>query len=163
MDNQFLDEGLLFKPAEPVELELASQGKRFGTYIIDSILSYIVIIGIMIVYVLINPNGLGSLEDDSSSSQLTQYLLIYVSIILYYAFFEIVCKGRTLGKMICGTRALTSEGAIMDGGTAFKRTLCRIVPFDPLSFLGGNGMRGWHDRWSDTMVVEEKSYQGSLR
>ena len=35
MDNQLLDEGLLNTNGNPAELEMASAGKRFGTFIID--------------------------------------------------------------------------------------------------------------------------------
>lgn len=42
----------------------------------------------------------------------------------------------------------------------FKRTLCRLIPFDGFSFLGS---RGWHDSISDTYVVEKKSLEESVK
>jgi hypothetical protein len=40
----------------------------------------------------------------------------------------------------------------------FLRTLCRFIPFEPISFLGGAG--GWHDRFSSTFVVKELDTAG---
>ncbi len=162
MDNQLLDEGLLNRDAEPVELEMASQGKRFGTFVIDRILSFGLSMIIALLYFAINPDAAERLEANNAFAKVIDYALGYLSLFIYYTFFEAVCNGRTIGKIICGTRALTVDGEIMDAGTVVKRTLCRMVPFDAFSFLGAYA-NGWHDRWSDTMVVNEADYQQSLR
>ncbi len=162
MENQLLDENLVNNFSDPAELEMATQGTRFGTYVIDRILSFGLSMVLAMFYFAMNPAAAESFDDTTASGKLLDYASGYLSLILYYVFFETVCKGRTIGKMICGTRALTVEGEIMDVGTVIKRTLCRIVPFDALSFLGAFG-NGWHDRWSDTMVVTENSYQSSFR
>jgi uncharacterized RDD family membrane protein YckC len=162
MEDQLLDEGLRYTNAEPVELEMASQGKRFGTFIIDYVLSQFVVGILTVIYILLNPNYIEETEGINGKTTGMDLLLGFSGFILYYAFFEFICKGRTIGKMICGTRALTNDGEMINLGAALKRTLCRIVPFEPFSFLGRYAS-GWHDRWTDTMVVTEKSYQQSLR
>jgi uncharacterized RDD family membrane protein YckC len=62
-------------------------------------------------------------------------------------------KGKTLGKLITGTRALKMDGGNLTWKVAFMRSLCRIVPFEAFSAFGGNP---WHDRWTDTIVVKER-------
>ena len=158
MDNQFLDEGLQKTSAEPVELTMATQGKRFGTYVIDRIFSYIFAIFIAGAYFAMNPDNAEKLVSNSGFERGADLLFGYLSLLIYYTIFETLFKGRTIGKMICGTRAVTDEGQIMDFGTVLKRTFCRMVPFDALSYLGGYAY-GWHDKWSDTMVVNENEYQ----
>lgn len=163
MDDQLLDEGLLKTNADPADLEMASSGKRFGTFIIDYLLSQVVVGILTAIYIVINPNYLE--ESNAGGSVATSgmdLLLGFGGFMFYYAFFEHICKGRTIGKMICGTRALTTDGDMISLSKALTRTLCRIVPFEPLSFLGTYAS-GWHDRWTDTMVVTETSYQQSLR
>jgi uncharacterized RDD family membrane protein YckC len=162
MDNQLLDENLLNTTSDPEQLELASQGTRFGTFVIDRIVYFLLSMLIALAYFGMDTDAAANFDDSSASGKVLDYALGYLALIIYYSIFEIFFQGRTIGKMICGTRALTNDGEIMDAGTVIKRTLCRIVPFDGLSFLGSIG-NGWHDRWSDTMVVTENSYQASLR
>ena len=38
------------------------------------------------------------------------------------------------------------------------RSLCRLIPFDALSFLGTNG-KGWHDNLSNTYVVDITAFE----
>jgi uncharacterized RDD family membrane protein YckC len=162
MDNQLLDENLSHNFADPEQLELASQGTRFGTYIIDRIICLGLSIVLAGAYFVGNPGAADSFDDNAMNSKLLDYALGYLTAVIYYSIFEGIFKGRSIGKMICGTRAVTVDGEIMSFGTVLQRTFCRIVPFDALSFLGAIG-NGWHDRWSDTMVVTENSYQTSLR
>ncbi|MCY1461177.1 hypothetical protein D9M71_788050 [compost metagenome] len=41
------------------------------------------------------------------------------------------------------------------------RTLCRLIPFDALSFLG-KSERIWHDSISKTFVVEKKDLENDM-
>jgi hypothetical protein len=40
-------------------------------------------------------------------------------------------------------------------GTMVLRSLCRLIPFEPFSFLGSDA-RGWHDSITKTRVVRKK-------
>jgi uncharacterized RDD family membrane protein YckC len=73
------------------------------------------------------------------------------SMFLYYVLFEGLF-GRTLGKLVTGTRVVTSDGGKPRFLQICGRTLARFVPFEPFSFFG-SGPSGWHDRWSETRVV----------
>lgn len=69
----------------------------------------------------------------------------------YYIGFEST-TGRTPAKFITGTKVVTLDGKKPGFGQIVIRTLCRFIPFEPFSCLG-KYPRGWHDRFSKTMVV----------
>ena len=82
---------------------------------------------------------------------------------IFYAFImfltEYSTNGRSLGKLITGTMVVNEDGKLLTYNDFLKRNFSRIVPFDGLSFLGE---RGWHDSWSDTLVVKRKVYLEAL-
>ncbi|OXG09556.1 RDD family protein [Flavobacterium araucananum] len=63
--------------------------------------------------------------------------------------------GRSFGKLMTGTIVVDKNGIKPGFDVIFIRTLCRLIPFDPLSFLGKSG-RLWHDSLSNTYVVNKK-------
>ena len=85
-------------------------------------------------------------------SQLQDILLSYLLYFSYYLVFESL-TGRTIGKLITGTRVVSEHG----GKPTFKqflyRSLCRLIPFEPLSFFGSKGY-GWHDSIPNTYVID---------
>jgi uncharacterized RDD family membrane protein YckC len=80
-------------------------------------------------------------------------VVIFVVRTLYYLCFEGILAS-TPAKYLTYTRLVTNDGEKPAFKTVLIRTLCRSVPFNSLSFLLGSG---WHDRWSDTAVVKERS------
>jgi uncharacterized RDD family membrane protein YckC len=149
MENQLLDVNL---GDNEVVLESVSQGKRFANYLIDTVAWYVLLILVMGFAFASNEDIAEDFATESSRSMGWSYLMTYSTMIGYYFLCEWLFKGRTLGKLITGCRAVTTEGEFLTAGNAIKRTLSRIVPFEPFSFLGGYG-RGWHDQWTETMVV----------
>lgn len=83
-------------------------------------------------------------------------------LLVYYAVVESVTGGRSVGKYVTKTKAINQYGQRLDIGTVLKRTLCRIIPFDPLSFLG-SVPRGWHDSLSDTYVVDIEKFEAAIK
>ncbi|HJS20825.1 MAG TPA: RDD family protein, partial [Anaerolineales bacterium] len=76
-----------------------------------------------------------------------------VVIVLYYTLQE-AFWGRTLGKAIAGTKVMKVDGSPISFGQALVRSICRFIPFEALSFLGGHGHPvGWHDKIAKTKVV----------
>ena len=74
--------------------------------------------------------------------------------------------GKTIGKMCFGLVVVNFEGKKPDNLTIFIRTICRLIPFDGLSFIIGGWFNhelksNWHDRFSDTYVVYEKKLQSA--
>lgn len=124
---------------------LASTGQRFGTMLLDLIFYFIFAIIFGFVLGLI---GLGDLIQNMNDT-----LLGIVILLIYYVPQE-AFSGRTLGKLITGTKAVKEDGTELSFGQALGRTLCRFIPFEAFSFLGGNGRpRGWHDKIPKTKVI----------
>ncbi|MRX37799.1 RDD family protein [Flavobacterium sp. LC2016-23] len=81
--------------------------------------------------------------------------------IIYYFIFESL-SGRTLGKIMTGSIIINEFGVKPGVAVIFKRTLCRFIPFEALSFLGESG-RMWHDSLSNTYVVEKNVLEDEMK
>jgi uncharacterized RDD family membrane protein YckC len=68
----------------------------------------------------------------------------------YYLVLETATQGRSLGKWITSTVATRDNGEPISVRDAAVRSLCRLIPFEPLSVLAG---QPWHDSFSHTRVV----------
>ena len=82
-------------------------------------------------------------------------MLIQVIYGTYMFIIEALMKGKSIGKLITGTRAVRQDGYALTLRDAQLRGLCRMVPFNPFSALG-NPSYPWHDRWTRTYVIDEK-------
>ena len=138
----------------------ADTGKRFVNYIIDFIVFYLLVFGVAIVIVLLSPDTLDGIAEDDSFNMGGQ-LLILVLYGLYMGIVEAVFKGKSLGKLITRTRAVNLDGSPITTSTAFTRGLCRAVPFCAFSALG-TPCNPWQDKWTDTMVMDERQSDTGL-
>ena len=129
-------------------MELASTGQRFGNYLLDLICIYIgSIVAGGILYLI----GLGDLIERINGT-----LFGFIFLLLYYVPQEALL-GWSLGKLITGTRVVREDGTPITFGQALGRTLCRFIPFEVFSFLGGDGKPvGWHDTISGTRVISTR-------
>jgi len=134
-----------------VSYKEASKGKRFANYIVDRIMVFLLMM-----------LGFGFFLSDQMLLQVeemnffVEYLVGAVGTIIYYTICEGFLKGKTIGKFITGTRAVSEDNQGLDFSMAFIRSISRVIPFEPFSFLGDdNG--GWHDNWSDTKVIDERN------
>ncbi|WP_430909451.1 RDD family protein [Maribacter sp. 2-571] len=131
----------------------ASANKRLANYLIDQVflVGCGMLIGVMLGLVLVYfyPEHLYLLDEEN---RLVEYVLGVIIAMLYYSFFE-GFTGRSLGKFFTKTKVVTEDGDRPDFKTVFIRSLCRHIPFNAFSFLGGEGI-GWHDKFSGTRVVE---------
>jgi len=90
------------------------------------------------------------------ADKIIQYLPIFFLFLIYFVFPE-KFSGKTLGKLITGTKAESEDGAKLTFGQALVRTLCRFIPFEIFSFFGGNGRPiGLHDKIPKTKVISVK-------
>jgi len=140
----------------------ANAGRRLANYLIDLAVQYglgylIGLAAALLTYIDI----FGPLEYIEQMNKVEEYLLGLVISFVYYFTFESLTGGRTLGKYITGTKVLTWYGEKPSVGRFAKRSLCRLIPFNPFSFLAENP-RGWHDSLSDTVVVEISKYEQEL-
>jgi uncharacterized RDD family membrane protein YckC len=147
-----------FSSSPEIILVQASSGKRFANYLIDLIGFYILILFWGVMLALINPQSINSLDYEESNlgANLLDRLLTMVFFGIYIGFIEAVFKGKTLGKLITGTKAVNEiGGSDISISTAFTRGFSRIVPFEAFSALG-HPSYPWHDRWTNTIVIDQK-------
>lgn len=137
--NQTKTTDLLSDLQESATFDRASKGQRFANLLIDG-----VILGVaqnIVAAVL----GLGTFESIGLG------LLVNLA---YYTGMEGFADGRTVGKMVTGTRVVSTNSEPLTTGRILLRTVCRWVPFEPFSMLFGDAP--WHDTWTDTTVVKGK-------
>ena len=129
-----------------MEFIQASKGKRFANFLIDYIIAILLTVVIFVIADFLHLNFV--------STGLISNLFSLFLFALYYIICEGSLKGKTIGKLITKTRAVNIDGSRMDMSTVVKRSFSRVVPFEQFSFFGSEPT-GWHDRWSDTMVIDE--------
>lgn len=144
MDSQLLDDAGF----QEVKLVPASKGKRFANFLIDYIP---VVIASAVLFITMDLMGVLSLDSDGVLDRIIG-MIVYA---LTYIMIEGGLKGKTIGKYITKTRTVMIDGSEPDFNTIVKRSFSRIVPFEPFSFFGSED-GGWHDRWTDTMVIDEE-------
>jgi len=133
----------------------ASAGKRFLNYFIDILVFYALFFALGIVIALLFPASLDSLGDNDPGFGLIDRIITLVIYAVYMGLVEAIFKGKSIGKLITQTRALNLDGTRISVKTAFARGFSRAVPFCVFSALG-TPCDPWQDRWTNTMVVDEK-------
>jgi ABC-2 type transport system permease protein len=127
----------------PVKGHRASQARRFIAFAIDMV----------ICHVLFLLTGLGKNMTPGAAAA-------YIAIILVYYVIMESLSGRTIGKFITRTVAVTEGGYAPSFGAVCLRTLCRFIPLEPLSIFFGKENLMWHDKLSGTEVIELSKKQG---
>jgi len=135
----------------------ASKGQRFANYLLDlvAMVAGMFVLGIALA-VLAPHSGIFDSWLFSEDNPISDYVLNALMILIYYPLTEGLLKGKSLGKFITRTRAVRQDGSEITMQDVFMRSLSRLVPFEHFSFLGSTD-RGWHDKWTDTRVVNEKN------
>ncbi len=129
----------------------ASMSKRFVNYIIDSIVVFIILFLIAFTLEILYPG----LISESNIGSLSERLVGIISYGIIMSFTEIVSQGKSIGKLITGTKVIEEDGSSLSIGKAIIRNFIRAIPFDAFSAFG-NPCKPWHDSWSQTIVVDEK-------
>lgn len=129
----------------------ANKGKRLLNYLIDA-----VAIGLLQTVFTNIFEGLAAIN---APSFFEGYKVVFgfnlVTTPLYYILMEYTFNGKSIGKWVTGTRVVTLDGDQPSFQQLIGRSFARMIPFEPLSFLGDKP-NGWHDRLSGTIVVDEK-------
>ena len=147
MENTILDQSL--DEAER-DLTPASAGKRFLNYLID-ILAYYVTIIVFVMGSMFSGNE--NIAEEAASETWSAQAIALLLLFAYYTIMEAACGGKTVGKFLTRTRAVRDDGSPLGWDKAALRSLCRFIPFDAFSLLGGG--RGWHDSTPGTVVVND--------
>jgi len=137
---------------------LASKGERFLNFIIDLLIIYIIAVCIVATI-----NIIGDVTDSYGVSNWVKSLslienLFFGLIILffYYAFTEMYFS-RTFAKYFTKTIVVRVDGSKPNTKNFMIRTVSRLNPIDPFSFLGKEE-RGMHDTLSATYVVKKHEF-----
>lgn len=148
MQTEVLDAGGDLSTEKDPRDYVASNGKRFGNLIVDTIIYYLLIIILSLLFYAI--------DVDVEAYAGLNLLITLSSSFLYYFGLESM-NGKTIGKYLTKTRVVYMDGSTPTNGTIAKRALCRFIPFDAFSFLSSNPI-GWHDKFSDTIVIDEQRF-----
>jgi uncharacterized RDD family membrane protein YckC len=137
----------------------ASANVRFSNLLIDRLFLF----GIwrLLLYFFEHSIGLfvySAGDGETWAMFLVSYSLAATLYTAYYTLAEALTGGKSLGKLITRTRAVTAEGQRMSLQAAFLRSLCRLIPFEPFSAFGKPSYP-WHDRFSKTLVIDETRTQ----
>ena len=139
-------------PRYYAEKYAATDSVRFFEYLIDSFVISFINWAVTEIF------GITS----SLSSSLISMLVLFIYYFVMEAFFS-----RTVGKFILGLKTVELDGSKPSKALLFFRSLFRLVPFDQLSFLLGDGwyrhqyIGHWHDKWSDTYVISVRKEKES--
>ena len=121
---------------------------RLATWLVDSVLQMaFYLVGMLGAGFLLGPETVFYVMD------VPEFFVLFVVNILYYVPQELLMK-RTFGKMVCGTMVVTSSGEELTMMHVFGRSVFRLIPLEPVSFLIFR--RGWHDSLSKTRVVNAR-------
>ncbi len=134
------------------ELVQANTGKRLANYLIDVVAFYAFFFLLAIVYFAANPSAAGD-TNSSNGNELLLRLFAFLMYGLFMGLMEGVFKGRSLGKLITGTKVVNEDGSDISFSTALSRGFSRIVPFEAFSAFG-NPCYPWHDKWNRTYVID---------
>jgi len=140
---------------------IASRAQRLLNYVIDTIIIYILIFGVSFITAIIATyiGATGFLDWLQNINGLEEYLIYFLIMIPYFTLMESIFS-KSIGKFITKTMVVLEDGSKPESGTVLRRTVCRIIPFDGLSFLG-TPSRGWHDSITDTYVVKKDDFERS--
>lgn len=157
--NQPEDQTDIFHDHDHVEYIMASPAQRFLNWFVDNLVLRLVVTyvtGEIFVRLLLDiaPEYTRRVFlEKGIEAFFISYLFVICHYIFYYTICELAFKGRTLGKLISGSRAIRTDGGDLTVKDAVLRSLCRMVPFEVFS---GLGFKPWHDKWTNTDVVKTR-------
>ena len=99
---------------------------------------------------------------EAYNSVLYLVLLTLLFALVYFTVLE-GFTGRTLGKLLSGTKTMTSSDYSRPSFiNSFYRSLARLVPFDVFSFFASRPI-GWHDSFTNTIVTSSQFPYGKQK
>ncbi|MFE3867278.1 RDD family protein [Flavobacterium sp. LS2P90] len=137
---------------------LASKGERFLNFIIDLLIIYIIAVCIVATINIIGnvTNSYGASNWVKSLSLIENLFFGLIILFFYYAFTEMYFS-RTFAKYFTKTMVVRVDGSKPNTKNFMIRTVSRLNPIDPFSFLGKTE-RGLHDTLSATYVVKKHKF-----
>lgn len=136
---------------------LASKGQRLLNFIIDLLIIYVIEISVGTTIILIGDLTQSATASNwvSSLSVVESFFFGLVILFFYYLTTEMYFS-KTFGKYFTKTMVVEHDGSRPNMKSVIIRTLSRLIPFEPFSFITAN--RGWHDTLSVTYVVKKHDF-----
>ncbi|OEJ99340.1 hypothetical protein A8C32_09255 [Flavivirga aquatica] len=92
--------------------------------------------------------------NSSNSSSLLNYFISYFSYFILCEYFFLV----TIGKKLFKFKVIVNKSSSLNMFIAiFIRTIIRLFPFNPISFLFTKEKMFWHEIFSDTKLLPSRS------
>ncbi len=135
---------------------LASKQTRALNWIIDSVIKLIVF---RLVLTSLNSAVISHRIDSLDRSE--RYLFWCIISFIYYGVTEVFLS-RSPAKYLTKTIVVMEDGSKPTIMAILTRTLVRILPFEPLSFLRGRAL-GLHDENSKTFVVIKSKFDQQMK
>ena len=140
----------------PYRLVQAGHGQRLANYLVDMISFYLVFFIVSFIIIVVNPAVADNISGERDGFGLLERLVALLLYGMYMGIVESLFRGRSLGKLITGTKVVNEDGSPISAQTALLRGLCRAVPFNAFSALGAPCFP-WHDKWTKCYVVDIKA------
>lgn len=142
---------------------LATKNMRFVNHLIDLIPQYAVMYAITYSFFYYG-EFTGDYDLNNYWAEMSRFEDLFYSYILMFVYFFIMesLTNRTLGKYVTKTMVVMTNGEKPTNQDIVKRSLCRLIPFDALSFFGTNS-KGWHDSMSNTYVVDIARFEAKKK
>jgi uncharacterized RDD family membrane protein YckC len=131
------------------QLNIAGRGSRIINFIIDMVAFFVLWILLVVLVLFIGFEKPYIIENEERIS-LVPMLIIIPTYWGYYLFSEYFFQ-RTIGKVLTGTKVVSTTGERPNFKQIFWRTIGRSIPFEYISYLVT--AQGIHDRFSNTRVV----------
>lgn len=142
--NEVLDAEIYESNVTRKPIHLVSGMVRFVNFVIDNSI-------VLLLSAMIQASGLlGEFGYARNVIFSPNYIL---ASLCYFVTSEYFFK-KSIGKLVTKTRVVRKDGRAIKFTNILIRTLCRHIPFEPLSCFGSNVV-GWHDSLSNTLVVKE--------
>ena len=156
IENRNLDAVKIEQVENEVKTELAEK-KQVDDKAVSSLIRFIHFIIDTVVWFTIAVILIDLTLHRLFNNHTLSWLLLFAIFIGYYYIME-VCFQKTVAKFITKTKVVTNNGSKPSKSDILIRTLCRLIPFDRVSFLFIRN--GIHDKLSGTRVVkDERNYE----
>nr|WP_314896191.1 RDD family protein [uncultured Flavobacterium sp.] len=137
---------------------LASKSQRLLNFIIDVLIIYIIEITIGTTIIIIGDltNSYAASNWVKSLTLIESFFFGLIILFFYYVLTEMYFS-RTFAKYFTKTLVVKHDGSKPNMKSVIIRTISRLIPLEPFSFLAGDS-RGWHDTLSVTYVVKKHEF-----
>ncbi len=134
---------------------IANKGKQLVNFFIDILFTLsIYVLIVKLLNFIFYPYF-----DKLNGSLLVLYIVLnIISFFLSYLISYVIIEYKfrtTIGKLITKTCIITPDGLYPSRETILIRTV--FIPFEPILLLFSKNGKGWHDRISNSIIIDKKS------